>query len=416
MIHGKYFNSWESLGIAYIVAYLKKHVNNVDISFFQGSFDDKDHIISECIKSDIVCFSCTTPAFGYCIEIAEYIKNINKNIRTVMGGYHASSLSSQVLDSGVIDQVVIGDGEKAIVEIVNGNRDKTIDGKRMTFDELLWPDRDFIKNERNIGVALKETGKRIASFQSHRGCPFLCKYCSDGYEKVLYPESKQKKTDIELRDINDLLEEMISVTKKYFLDLLKFCDATWNTDKNYVKKFCEKKNQLNFSTEFFANIHANIVDDEMFNLMKKANCNSIGLGIESGSPKILKQIGKGTTRETIYNAVCLAKKNGIFTRGYFILGMPDETEEDLKLTDEFAENLDLDEYGFTILCPYPGTEMFSSYNNELSNIDWSTTDEYTNNFWHTKTLTNQDLKKWQRYFITKFSNRITWHNREINGK
>ena len=100
-------------------------------------------------------------------------------------------------------------------------------------------------------------------------------------------------------------------------------------------------------------------------------------------------------------------------RGYFILGMPDETDEDIALTESLADELDLDEYGFTILCPYPGTEMYDPV--AFADVDWEATDEYSNDFWRTRHLTNQQLKDWQARLTQRFEKKLTWHNRVLNA-
>ena len=155
LIHGKYFNSWEALGLGYIGAYIKKNVSDIDIHFYQGCFDDDNTVVSGCVDADIIFFSCTSPSFKYCVEIARKVKKVNGKVHTVIGGYHPSSLPEESLVEG-IDQVVIGEGEQAVVDIIRGNRDKILIGSRMRFNELDWPDRDLIKNEHNIEVAYRE--------------------------------------------------------------------------------------------------------------------------------------------------------------------------------------------------------------------------------------------------------------------
>lgn len=410
LVHGRYFNSWEALGLSYIGAYIKSQMKDIEMDFYQGCFDDDETIIKGCQDSDIVAFSCTTPTFPHALKIARALKRINPNIITVVGGYHPSSVRSCCIVDG-IDQVIIGEGEAAMVDIIKGKLDKIIQGRNMEFAELPWPDRKLIKNERNIQVAYNDNKKRITSFQSHRACPFMCKYCADGFTKALYGSAKN--TVVRYRSVQDLLDEMQEVTDKYHLDLLKFSDPTWNTSVNWVNDFCREKIKRGFTIPFYPNIHAGMCTEEMLHLMAEANCYEIAVGIESGSPKILKQIGKGTTVEKIKKCIAWAKKSGILVRGYFILGMPDETEEDLKLTERLAEELELDEYGFTILCPYPGTQMYDA--EKYKSVDWVKADEYSNDFWQTRYFTNQQLKEKQHYLIEKFKKKLTWHNHVIKA-
>lgn len=405
LIHGKYSNSWEALGLGYIGAYLKKTLPNIEVDFFQGCFDSEDQILAAATTSDLVAFSCTTPTFDYCSNLAKKIKAKRSDVKTVFGGYHTSALGKASLNE-YVDYAVVGEGEEAMRQIVCGMPTGIVAGPLMQFADLPWPDRKLIRNDRNIEVAYSDNKLRITSFQSHRGCPFLCKYCADGHNKVLYPGNKNP---IRYRDPEDLLNEIEQVTTDYSLDLIKFCDPTWNTSVDWVKQFCHMKIKRNNKIPFYPNIHAGVCDQEMMDLMRRAGCSQIAVGIESGSPKILKDIGKGTTRESIMKGAMMAKKAGIPMRGYFILGMPNETEKDLLLTEEFADELPIDEYGFTILCPYPGTAMYDPV--RFAHVDWARADEYSNDFWETEHLTNSQIKLWQKRLVEKFRNRLTQRSR-----
>lgn len=405
LIHGKYYNSWEALGLGYIGSYLKKHLPNLEIVFYQGSFDSEESIIEGSKDADFVAFSCTTPTFHFAERMSTQLKLLNPLLKTIVGGYHPSAIPKLSFASGNIDYVVVGEGEEATLNIITGKEKMGIVyGTPASLEDLPWPNRNLIMNERNIMVAYNDTGKRITSFQSHRGCPFMCKFCLDGYHKVLFPAE----TNIRFRQIHDLLNEMQSVTEDFNLDLLKFCDPTWNTNMEWVKEFSKKKIERKFDTPFYPNIHATLTSEDMFQVMADANCYQIAVGIESGSSKILKQIGKGTTKESIRRCIRDAKKANLLIRGYFIIGMPEENADDLKETEAFAEELDLDEYGFSILCPYPGTQMFDE--KSYASIDWANADEYGNDFWKTNYLSNEELHEWQEKFTTKFSKKLTWHN------
>ncbi|MEO5377976.1 MAG: B12-binding domain-containing radical SAM protein [Magnetococcus sp. DMHC-6] len=410
LVQGRYFNSWEVLGLGYIGAFLKKHLPNIEINFFQGCFDDDETIIAGCQESDIVAFSCTTPTFPQVEQVATRLKAINPAIHLVVGGYHASSLPEESI-LGPIDQVVVGEGEWAMLDIVKGNRAPIVIGPPVEFADLPWPDRRLIRNERNIQVAYNDNKKRITSFQSQRACPYSCTYCLDGHTKVMYPNFK--KAPLRYRAVSDLLDEMESVTQEYKLDLLKFSDPTWNINQKWVIDFCREKINRKFNVPFYPNIHVNVGSEEMFQWMAKAGCYEIAVGIESGSPKTLKQIGKGSTVEKIRKSVEWAKQANILIRGYFILGMPDETDDDLKMTDQLAEELNLDEYGFTILCPYPGTIYYETVRQEK--IDWANADEYSNNFWNGKFLSNAQIKEWQSYFMNKYGHKLTGRSEKLKN-
>jgi radical SAM superfamily enzyme YgiQ (UPF0313 family) len=237
----------------------------------------------------------------------------------------------------------------------------------------------------------------------------MCRYCLDGFYKVLY--ENHRKVAVQYRPVKDLLDEIDVVVKKYQLDLIKFSDPTWNTEIDWVINFCKEKIRRKITVPFYPNMHATVCSEEMIALMAEAGCYEIAVGVESGSPKILRQIGKGTSTRTITRAVRWAQKYGLIVRGYFILGMPEESDEDLKLTEQLADSLELDEYGFSILCPYPGTQMYDR--KKFADVDWENADEYSNDFWRTRYLSNQELKDWQKYLTDKFKEKLTWHNRAI---
>ena len=406
LIQGKYRNSWESQALGFIGAYLHLHHRELQISFHHGSMDPEERIVADCVDANIVGFSATSPTFDWCRSLASKIKAANPGVWIVVGGYHSSVLGAACLSSD-IDQVVQGEGEHAMLSIIEGNRAPIVQGFTMRFSELPWVDRDLIRNERHVEVAQRDTGKRITSFQAHRGCPFRCRFCADGKRKALYGGIPPV---VRHREVDSLVAEMHHVTEEYALDLIKFCDATWNIRESWVESFCLHKMGQGFTTPFFANIHARVTSQKMFDLMAAAGCTDIGLGIESGSERVLSCLGKGTDKQMIRDAVFWAKAAGIHVRGYFILGMPEETEDDLRQTEEFAAELELDEYGFTILCPYPGTDFYDPI--RMSSIDWAKTDEYSNDFWKSDNLSNQDLKEWQAKLSSKFASRLTWHQKQ----
>ena len=124
------------------------------------------------------------------------------------------------------------------------------------------------------------------------------------------------------------------------------------------------------------------------------------MGVESGSDRILKDIGKGLRVKRIKKAFGWAKDAGIERRGFFLFGMPNETREDLLLTETLIDEIKPDVVGFTILCPYPGTAFYDPTTHK--NVDWEKADEYSNDFWSTEHFTNIELKAQQAYFKTKY--------------
>lgn len=412
LIHGKWFNSWEALGLGYLASYIRKHEPNCEITFWQGCFDSDDAIIADASTADIVAFSNTSPTVTHSVNLGRAIKKENPNVWTVTGGYHPSAVGRKALVENAIDQVVIGEGEDALLRIMRGDRRPVITGRMMKFDELEWPDRTLLKNERCIDVAEELTGVRITSVHSHRGCVFRCKFCADGAVKVLFPGTSWKHDAlIRYRDPEDIVDEMAYIAKKYNLGLIKKAAPTWNLSRAWVHEFCKAKIRKGVEVPFYPAIHAGIMDDETAQLMREAGCVQAALGIESGSDKILREVGKGTTKKSIRRCVTALQKAGIAVRGYLIFGMPEEDWGTVRETIEFVDSLNLAEAGATILAPYPGSVYFNE--EEHGHILWDQVDEYQNDFWHSNYLSNAELKEAQALFADKFQSTLCWHQKEV---
>jgi len=407
LVQGKYFNIWEAIGCAYLGAVAKKQMDSrLDVSFFQGYFDSDDQIICSAIGADIVGFSCTSPSYAHCLSIAKQVKNINPNVYTVFGGWHPSAVPA-IIHESTVDCVVVGEGESAFVDILRGRREKVIYADSATdLDSLPYTDRKLIKNSREIDLAFEMTGLRIASFQSVRGCPRNCVFCSE--HAVSGP--LKSGTGLRLRSAGSLVEEINKTAAEYGLNYFKFVDPTWNISEKKVVEFCEEKRRTGNTLTWECNLHASFVTETMLKAMKDAGCCQINIGCESGSTRILKDMKKGLTIDKVKSVFDWGLKLGLKRRAFFILGMPNETEEDIKMTERLIDEIEPDVFGITLLCPYPGSAL---YGPEHANIEWSKTDEYSNDFWRSKMLTNSELKSWQKYFVTKYKEKVCWHNKEV---
>ena len=217
---------------------------------------------------------------------------------------------------------------------------------------------------------------------------------------------------IRVRDPKDLLDEIMWVSKKYNLTAFKFVDPTWNTSLSDVVSFCEEKLRRNFKLPFECMVHAGLMKKEMLKWMSKAGCYQIDVGCESGSQRILNDIKKGLTLERIIRTFDWAKEFGILRRSFFIVGMPNETQEDIELTRKLVDRIDPDVFGMTILCPYPGCRL---YRDEFAYVDWSKADEYSNDFLYTEHFTNSELKKIQKEFGERYQKKLVWHQMLYNG-
>jgi radical SAM superfamily enzyme YgiQ (UPF0313 family) len=192
-----------------------------------------------------VAFSCTSPVFRPALKLAQSIKEIHPEVRTVFGGFHPSAVPNDCLEEEVVDQVVVGEGEEAFLKILLGEDAPIVQGD--TFSELnhIFPDRNLIQNIRTIDLCEQQTGKRITSFQSVRVCPLRCSFCA---ERIVTGVYQKQDNPVRERDPGHLLDEIEWTAREYRLDYFKFSDATWNTS---IEKVIGVPGQIKVSLYFF---------------------------------------------------------------------------------------------------------------------------------------------------------------------
>jgi anaerobic magnesium-protoporphyrin IX monomethyl ester cyclase len=181
-----------------------------------------------------------------------------------------------------------------------------------------------------------------------RGCPAGCTYC---IKHVSYQYSAR------LRSPKLLVEEMWQLKKQGIHNIHMYADL-FTINRDQVMELCKLMVEEKINIKWTCNSRVDYVDEEMLNWMAKAGCRLISWGIESGNEQILKKARKGANPDKAKLALTWAKKAGIMNWGYFIIGLPGETEETIKQTIAFAKTLPLDIALFHVAAPYPGTPFF----------------------------------------------------------
>jgi len=410
LVQPRYFNIWEALGLAYIGAHARRHYKGaLQLEFFQAYFDDDQTIIDAAKDSDVVGFSCTSPVFEHAVFLSKKLKQLNPRIRTVVGGFHPSAVPQECLEQEAIDQVVVGEGEDAFLRILEGETSPIVTGTAYAEFGSTLPDRDLVKNRRTVDLCEKQIGRRITSFQSVRVCPFRCAFCA---ERIVTGIFDRKSNPLRVRDPEHVVEEIAKTARDLDLDYFKFADATWNTSPEKVVAFCEELLRSEVRLPWEANVHASYVTPEMLRIMKRAGCHQIDIGCESGSQRILNDMRKGLHTSKVREVFGWAREAGIERRAYFLLGMPNETADDVGMTEGLAAEIDPEVFGITILCPYPGTDHYDP--ETMKDYDWSLCDEYANPYWSTQHFSNADLRAIQKHLTAKFADSLSWHNRMLD--
>lgn len=370
------------LGLACIASGLIK--NNHDVKVLDlNILDNPDVYLQKEIrefKPHFVGITSTTPLIRKAYRIAKAVKEINKDIFIIAGGAHPSALPKDVLMESDIDCVVKGEGDfalKSIVEDPTTNNSGNIFFKRNgcvsqspaeghfieDLDNLPFPAYELFDIKQYHQPRISSRKAPLAYLETSRGCYGRCIFCN----KNIHGYKMRMKSPLRVVD------EMERALKMGFNEI-QIIDDIFTADMNRAYKICQEilKRKLKFPWYPRGGIRVDRVNLELLKIMKRAGCYRIPFGIESGSQRILDVIKKGITLQQAQNAVSLAKRAGLETECYFMLGLPTEQEDDIKKTIDFAIRLNPDYAKFAVTIPLPGTSLFESMSasHQIKNTEW----------------------------------------------
>jgi radical SAM superfamily enzyme YgiQ (UPF0313 family) len=210
---------------------------------------------------------------------------------------------------------------------------------------------------------------RAYTVVTSRGCPYKCTYCS----KPITGDTWRG------RSVENVIAEWRWLVEELGATEIGVTDDIWNLDRERAKELCRTLIAESLNHVPWVTIHGmkvNNTDQELFNLMKAAGCKRVGFGIENGDDWMLRHvIKKGQTVDMVRQAVRWAKNARLQTMGFFIYGMPGETEESMDKTTQLALELDPDLAHFLMAAPFPGTDMWEILEKHgqvfSHNMDWS---------------------------------------------
>ncbi len=369
------------LGLAYIASSLEEaghEVKIIDRNIYPNEPIPKD--------TDVVGTTATTPVVPYAWEVLKEAKALG--IKTMIGGPHVSCLPDESALLPFVDYVIRGEGELTVVELlkciesksepinVNGVTFKDSDGKLVKN-----PEREFIKNLDTIPFPAYHLfpdlrfytnpqpllGGKVpaASLMTSRGCMYKCNFCYKGTFGSAW----------RYRSPENVLLEWEMLVKKYKVKEIAIQDDIYNTNQKRVNEISDLiyENKLVVPWTTPNGIRADHVSDEFFYKVKRSGCYRVSFGIESGNQEVLDNIiNKRIKLEKIKTGIMLAKKHGVKTLGFFVIGSPYETQEQMQQSIDFAIESGLDYAQFTNATPFPGTALYNEVvaNGKMLINDW----------------------------------------------
>ncbi|MDD5492142.1 MAG: radical SAM protein [bacterium] len=200
-------------------------------------------------------------------------------------------------------------------------------------------------------TGLFHKGRKVMQIITTRGCPFLCTYCAAPVNTGRI---------VRKRSTSNILNEIVNL-RKFGVDEVHLMDDNFTFSKDHVISLCQALIEHGIKMPFALpnGVRLDKLDEEMLAYMKKAGFYHIGSGIEVGSEESLKKIKKNLRLDVIKEKVNMIKKYGFGTTGFFMMGFPFETREDIEDTVNMPEKLGLDLASFGNFTPLPGTEIYS---------------------------------------------------------
>jgi len=342
-------------------AYLKEVASGT-----HAAFNDLRRVLDE-FKPDMIGISAWTTYIASSIKTAEICKAWNPQAPVVMGGPHVSIKAEELISiCDSVDVLVRGEGEETILELAalfSGSGDvqsglekipgiafRSKDGVRFTAVRPYLQDLDAWPFPDRESMIHKDTydSEDMGLMMTTRGCPFACTYCATSIwgRKVRY------------RSVENVIREIKEVMARYGTRQFAFKDDCFTINKKYTAEFCAAVLREKLDINWECNARVDSLDLELLLKMKEAGCNSIKVGIETGSERMLSFINKGITHDQCRAAAKVLKKSGIFWTAYFMIGLPGETKDEMYQTLAFMRELGPDFASLSVYEPFPGTKLY----------------------------------------------------------
>ena len=355
--NGKSYGGSPPLNLALIASYVRQKHEVVIIDMQSG--DSYNKLLS--FKPDWVGLTATTLTINKAYEIAESLRG---KFKVIIGGIHASVMPDEAIKHA--DIVVIGEGEKIIVDILDGKHSKGIlNGEPIDdIDTIPLPAYDLLNMDfylsNDIPKILKVPQEtRTGNILTSRGCPFNCTFCHNSFRGLKFRMNSPEK----------VIEEIKLLKEKYRIDNLFFIEDNFFANLERVKKICELMIENDLVMPWGANSRVDNLDKEVLELAKKSGCVQITFGWESGSQRMLDIYNKRTKVEQNVESIKICNEVGISPNGTVMVGGPTETIEDLRMTKDFILNNDiLGGIGVCITTAFPGTQLWVDY--KIGEIDY----------------------------------------------
>ena len=382
IIERRVMKPYPPLGILYLSAFLKREGFSVDV--FDATFRDFGDFEATVkrVRPQIVGLYANIITRDNVLRLAQIAK-ANGVEFVLAGGPDASEWCDHYFANGV-DIIGISEGELTLQELIpwlqqkgmkdieqvrgivflkDGRVHRTPPRQAITnLDSLPWPDRDALNMEEYFRAWKSHHGESSVSLITARGCPFHCAWCSS---EVFGHTHRQ-------RSPKDVVDEMLMLKQRYKPDIMWISDDVLTINKKWTHEFVREVKTRNAQHPYECLSRVDLVDYDILKGLRDTGCFRIWYGAESGSQKILDSMRKGTTVAQVREAARITQDVGMQAGFFILLGYPDETTADIRMTIDFLKETRPDVVGTSVAFPIKGTEFYQRVEKRvMPNENWS---------------------------------------------
>lgn len=398
--YGWVFNAGTSFR-AGLINRVKKWGENLPImslGYMAAIFSNNGHFVeyssNKVPDSDLVIIPSSMVDYKYEIYWADKIRK--KGIKVGFFGPFSSVLPDLFLEHA--DFVISGEPEEATMRIADGMLPSGLikSNPVKDLDSLPFPKWDiFDVSSYSYAPALKE--RPFLPILSSRGCSFSCNYCP----YLVYYAYRE-------RSPGNVLQEIDNLVDRFKIKAMLFRDPLFSLNKNRTRQIAEGLIRRNYGIRWACETRLDLLDEAYIDLLYESGLRVINVGIESSDHNVLEKASrKAIPKSHQEKIIDYCEKKGIRVTVFYILGLPDDTEETILKTMEYAKKLNTHVAQFFILTPFPGTRYFETIKAELVESDWEKFDCYTPVIRH-KSISSQRLLQLKEKAFVDYYYRPSW--------
>ncbi|GAB4257060.1 MAG: radical SAM protein [Deferrisomatales bacterium] len=343
------------LGVGFLIAVLKRRGHRVHFSdeylrpssILSSGFLQQQRIDAVGLYANTICYQKTLGALHTLDALRR--RGLWRG-KILVGGPHTAVALDTIPD--FVDHVVLGEGELCVPQLVEGARtERVVVGQKVKdMDALPRPAwEEFVWRPYDWGHPWV-SGRPVFTLNTSRGCPFACSFCS---VQAVWGRSYR------YMSAERILDDVEYMQKAYGMQVAYFREDHFTLNKKRTVAFCEGLLQRDLGLQWMCETRADDLDDPQYvELMARAGCRALYIGVESGSPRMLSFFNKGETTELFQKAFHNTRQFGIKTYASFVVGAPNETREDVQKTLEFIRLIQPDYYNLNVYVGLPGSDLY----------------------------------------------------------